>query len=128
MQFDGKDEALARENERDAKVTPIRAPRGTRAQNKTAAKAEALGEGTTFEFDGKSYTLPPAEDWDLDVMEFFSEGNLLAGAKALFEEEQFKAFRTDAEGNKVKRTNRDLGEFMEVAMKTLGVEPGESNS
>ncbi len=128
MQFDGKDEALAREAERDAKVTPIRPSRGSRKSNKVAAKAEALGQGVDFEFDGKQYHLPPADDWDLDVMEHFSEGNVLAAAKALFEDEQWQAFRTDEDGNKTKRTNRDLADFIEVAMKSLGVEPGESNS
>ncbi len=128
MQFDGKDEALAREAEREAKVTPIRPERGTRTPNHTAAKAEALNLGVKFEFDGKEYHLPPADDWDIEVMEHFSDGNVIAAAKTLFEEEQWLAFKTDLDGKKIKRTNRDLGEFIEIAMKALGVEPGESNS
>ncbi len=128
MTFDGRDEAEAREAERDAKVTPIRKARGERKQNKAAAKAEALSQGSDFEFDGKTYHLDAAEEWDLDVMEFFSEGNVIAAAKLLFGDEQYNNFKTDADGNRIKRTMVDLGELLELAMKQLGVEPGESNS
>lgn len=128
MEFDGKQEALEREEQRNQKVTPIRPARGSRKQNKAAAKAEALNEGVKFEFDGKEYHLPPADQWDIEVMEHFSEGNVIQAAKALFEAKQWNEFKTDEDGNKVKRVNADLAEFIEVAMSALGVEPGESNS
>ncbi len=129
MHFEGREESDARIASReDDNVTQIRPGRGDRTQNKVAARAEALGNGTEFDFDGKHYTLAPAEDWDLDVMENFSDGNMIAAAKALFEEKQWTEFRTDQDGNRIKRTNGDLAKFLEVAMKSLGVDPGESNS
>lgn len=127
MEFDGSAERAAAREE-TSNVTPIRKPRGARTQNKVAAKAEALQEGTTFEFDGKTYHLPPADLWDLDVMEKFADGNALGAVQDLLEAEQYQAFKTDADGNKKKRTMRDLGELLDVAMKSMGVEPGESNS
>ncbi len=58
-------------------------------------------------------------------MEFFADGDAIAAAKALFEAEQWNAFKTDADGNKKKRTMKDLGEFIETAMAQLGVDSGE---
>ena len=129
MEFDGSQKHHeANATAEPTNVTPLRKPRGSRTQNKVAAKAEALKEGTSFEYDGKTYHLPPADLWDLDVMEKFAEGDALGAVKDLLEPEQYNAFKTDADGNKKKRTMRDLGELLDVAMKSMGVEPGESNS
>ncbi len=128
MQFEGKDEALEREAARNVVQLNDRPERGKRKKNAVAAKAEAQRNGVDFEFDGKQYHLPPADEWDIDVMEHFSDGDVLKAAKALFEEEQWEAFRTDENGKRKKRVNRELAEFIETAMSALGVEPGESNS
>lgn len=125
MDFDGADKHHEANTAEVATVTPIRKPRGARTQNKVAAKAEALKEGTQFEYDGKTYHLPPADLWDLDVMEKFADGDALGAVKDLLEPEQYNAFKTDADGNKKKRTMRDLGELLDVAMKSMGVDSAE---
>ena len=130
MEFDGKEEALAREKAGTATgtVTPIRAGRGTRKQNKEAAKAEALGRGVKFEFDGKSFEVEPADQWDIDVFEFASDGDIIKAVRCLIGEEQYQEFKTDADGERIRRTLSDLNDFWEAATKAQGVEPGESSS
>lgn len=130
MEFDGKTEALEREAKRATKdnVTPIRKGRGTRKQNKKAAQAEALGLGVEFEFDGKTYKVDPADEWDLEVFEAASDGDIIRAVRKLVGEDQWVEFKTDEDGEPVKRTLKDLNSFWEEATKAQGVEPGESNS
>lgn len=125
MQFDGREELDAKEAAREVKTAPVRAPRGKRTSAKAAAKAEALGDGGTFEFDGKTYTVDGLADWDIDVLEMMEEGQVISAGKLLFGDEQWKAFKTDDEGNRLKRTIEDVGEFLSAATGSLGLNPGE---
>lgn len=123
-----KAKALEVSGQKKSKVTPIRPPRGGRKQNSAAAKAEALGEGIVFEFDGKTYEVEPAQDWDIDVFESFASEDLMGminGVKLLIGLDQYNEFKTDVDGNKVKRTIEDLGSFLNMATGQLGVTSAE---
>lgn len=82
-----------------------------------AAKNEALENGVTFTFNGDSYTLPPSDDWDVEVMEHFEDGNPVIAVRALLGE-QWGEFKV--KNPKVK----DITDFADV----LGKELGSGNS
>ncbi len=129
MHFEDPETQAAAERNRAqnaSNVTPIK--KAKVKSNTKAAKAEANGDAIEFEFDGKSYEIEPAEEWDIEVMEFFADGRLVEAIRLLLGEKQYLEFKTDSKGQKVKRKMADLGEFLETAMAQLGVEPGESNS
>lgn len=130
MEFDGKQEALEREAQREtSKPTPVaRKSRGARKPAKAAAQAEALAKGVEFDFDGKHYTVEPADQWDLEVFEYAQEGDIINAVRTLIGDEQYREFKTDEDGNKVKRVLQDLSDFWDAAQRAQGVEPGESNS
>lgn len=77
-------------------------------------KNDATGKPHVFEFNGDSYEVPPAEEWDLDVLEAIDENRLTAALRALLGDEQYATFR--AKNKKVK----DLGKFFEAAGKKVG--------
>lgn len=79
-----------------------------------ATKNDALGKSTDIEFNGDTYAVPPAEDWDLDVLEAIDDQRLTHALKALLGEDQYKTFR--ASNKRV----ADLGKFFEVAGKAVG--------
>ncbi|MEU9560351.1 hypothetical protein [Streptomyces fumanus] len=79
-----------------------------------ATKNDALGTPTAVEFNGAIYQVPPAEDWDLDVLEAIDDQRMTHALKALLGEDQYKTFR--ASNRKV----ADLGQFFEVAGKAVG--------
>lgn len=79
-----------------------------------ATKNDALGTTTTIEYNGDTYEVAPAEDWDLDVLEAIDDQRLTHALKALLGEDQYKTFR--ASNRKVS----DLGKFFEVAGKAVG--------
>lgn len=80
-----------------------------------AVKAEAKGEGFTVEFDGESYVIPPALDWDLEALEALEEGRVVAAVRALLGDEGWARFREK------RRTVRDLNEFFELAAGAAGL-------
>jgi hypothetical protein len=79
-----------------------------------AKKNDAEGTPTTIEFNGANYDVPPAEDWDIDVLEAIDDQRLTHALKALLGEDQYATFR---KGN---RKVSDLGKFFEVAGKAVG--------
>ncbi|MFI2187994.1 hypothetical protein [Streptomyces sioyaensis] len=79
-----------------------------------ATKNDATGETTAVEFNGDTYQVSPAEDWDLDVLEAIDDQRLTHALKALLGDDQYKTFR--ASNRKV----ADLGKFFEVAGKSVG--------
>lgn len=81
----------------------------------SAAKAEALNEAVTFEYDGETYTVAASKDWDLDVLEQYEEGKVAATVKALLGPEQWATFRS------TKRTVGDLSDLFEALQKAIGV-------
>ena len=95
------------------------------APMKEAAQREALGQGVPFEFDGKMYLLDRPEDWDIEILELFSANDLLGAVKLLLGDNQYAEFKTDIDGNKTKRTMKDLGKILEVAMGAQGIDTGE---
>lgn len=81
-----------------------------------SAKAEALDLKISFDFDGHTYEVPPARDWDLDVLEAYEGGMIATTVRAVLGEEQYQIFRS------VKRTVGDLNDLFEEIQKALGVE------
>lgn len=77
-------------------------------------KNDATGKPHLVEFNGDTYEVPPAEDWDLTVLEAIDENRLTAALRALLGDDQYATFR--AKNTKV----RDLGAFFEVAGKKVG--------
>ncbi|MEU5149739.1 hypothetical protein AB0G42_21480 [Streptomyces yangpuensis] len=85
----------------------------------TAKKNDALGTPHVFEFNGDTYEVPAAEDWDIDVLEAIDDSRMTHALKALLSTEglpegQYEKFR--AANKKVK----DLGEFFTAAGKKAG--------
>ncbi|WP_458085815.1 hypothetical protein [Streptomyces malaysiensis] len=79
-----------------------------------ATKKDATGESTSFEFGGDTYNIPPAEEWDIDVLEAIDDQKLTHAIKALVGDEQYALFR------KSNRTVKALGEFMQAATEAAG--------
>lgn len=77
-------------------------------------KNDAIGKLFDVEFNGSTYQVPPADDWDIDVLEAFDEQRVTHALKALIGEEQYKTFRA------TNRKAKSVGEFFEVAGKVVG--------
>lgn len=80
----------------------------------TAKKNDALGVSHTVEFNGDTYEVLPAEDWDLEVLEAIDESRMTVALRALLGDEQYAKFRA------TNRKVRDLGEFFTAAGKKVG--------
>lgn len=80
----------------------------------TAKKNDALGTFHVVEFNGETYAVPPADDWDLEVLEAIDESRMTVALRALLGDEQYVKFR--ATNKKVK----DLGAFFTAAGKKVG--------
>lgn len=78
------------------------------------AKNDATGDSHKITFRSQTFDVPPAEDWDLDVLEAIDESRMTSALRALLGEAQYEKFR--AKNKKV----RDLREFFEVAGKAVG--------
>lgn len=81
-----------------------------------SAKSEALDEKIEFEFDGDTYEVPPAKEWDLEVLESYEDGMIATCVRALLGEEQYAIFKAK------KRSVGDLNDLFEEVQKALGVE------
>ncbi|WP_030737207.1 hypothetical protein [Streptomyces sp. NRRL S-31] len=79
-----------------------------------ASKNDALGTSTVIEYNGDTYSVPPAEDWDLDVLEAIDDQRMTHALKALLGDDQYATFR------KSNRKVADLGKFFEVAGRAVG--------
>lgn len=77
-------------------------------------RADATGEAREVEFNGETYVVPTADDWDIGVLEAIDEQRMTHALKALIGEEQYARFR------KSNRKVRDLGNFMNAAAKVVG--------
>ena len=72
-------------------------------------KNDATSTPTTVKFGNANYSIPPAEDWDIDVLEAIDDQRMTSALKALLGAEQYAEFRT--RHTKV----RELSEFFEAA-------------
>lgn len=80
----------------------------------TAKKNDALAVNHKVEFNGETYEVAPAEEWDLDVLEAIDEGRMTTALKSLIGDEQYATFRV------TNRKVKDLGAFFETAGKVVG--------
>lgn len=72
-------------------------------------KADALSETTAVEFNGTTYQVPAADDWDIDVLEAIDDQRMTHALRSLLGDEQYATFR--AANRKVKA----FGEFFKIA-------------
>ncbi|AVO22270.1 tail assembly chaperone [Streptomyces phage Nesbitt] len=79
----------------------------------SAKKNDATGTPTPVEFNGETYTVPPADDWDIDVLEAIDDQRITHALKALLGEDQYKTFRTH------NRKVTALGDFMNAAQEAV---------
>ncbi|WP_333731763.1 hypothetical protein [Streptomyces sp. IBSBF 3010] len=79
-----------------------------------ATKNDATGTPTPVEFNGDTFLVPPADDWDIDVLEAIDDQRMTHALKALLGDDQYATFR------KTNRKVADLGKFFEVAGKSVG--------
>jgi hypothetical protein len=74
-------------------------------------KNDVTGDPIAVEFNGETYMVPPADQWDLDVLEAIDDQRMTHALKALIGDDQYALFR---KGN---RKVSDLGEFFTTAGK-----------
>lgn len=84
----------------------------------TTKKNDATGENVSFEYGGHTYSVPPAEEWDIEVLEAVDAQQMTVALRALLGGDQYAKFRANH------RKVRELGEFFEAANKA--VEGGNS--
>lgn len=84
--------------------------------NRNAARAAAQGKKITLTFKGKSYTVAPPEEWDIDTLEKFEDGKVIGATRAVLGERQWAAFKSTS--NKI----GDVGELMDAIAKATGVQ------
>jgi hypothetical protein len=60
---------------------------------RNALKAEATGGDLSVVYDGDSYSIPIAEEWDIGVLEAAEGGNIVTAMKLLLGPDQWAAFR-----------------------------------
>lgn len=80
------------------------------------AKAEATGAEVLFEYDGETYVIPPAREWDLDVLESYEDGKIASTCRALLGPVQWATFKSK------RRTVTSLEELFDALQSALGVE------
>ncbi|MET8880557.1 hypothetical protein [Streptomyces rubiginosohelvolus] len=78
-----------------------------------ATKNDVTGTPSAVAFNGETYMVPPAEEWDIDVLEAIDDQRITHAVKALLGEDQYATFR------KSNRKVADLGQFFEVAGKAV---------
>lgn len=71
----------------------------------TAARREALGEGTVVEFNGDTYIVRPSSEWDIDVLSHQRGGAPDLALKLILGDEDFARFT---------KKNRTLGSLAEM--------------
>lgn len=77
-------------------------------------KAAATGGAVSFSYDGDDYTIPPSEDWPIEVVESIEEGRVVSAIKALLGPEQYAAFRAGHS------TVKDLNGLFDAAGEAVG--------
>lgn len=80
------------------------------------AKTEATNSPVEVEYDGETYTVAPAREWDLDVLEAYEEGMIARTVRSVLGAEQYQTFRSK------KRTVGDLEDLFLEIQSALGVE------
>ncbi|MET8149397.1 hypothetical protein ACIBSW_34590 [Actinoplanes sp. NPDC049668] len=91
-----------------------------------AMEAEVQNLGVLFQYEGVTYTIPKADDWDLEVFEASEEGRFVTAVKSLLGPYQWKKFKDGPDpDNKPVRKAKDLELFFTEAQKALGGKKGE---
>lgn len=91
-------------------MTAAKTPRKT-----AAVAAEALADGTPFEFDGQVYTATPTSEWPLEALEAFEVGHLATALRHTLGEAQYATFRA------TKPRVADVGRFVEALQAAVGI-------
>jgi hypothetical protein len=89
----------------------------TPARKPATAKTEAKDTAVTFDFDGETYSVPTAAEWDVETLEAFEDGRIIATVRTLLGAEQWAKYK--AKGRRV----TDLTALFE-AIQSATVGPG----
>ncbi len=86
----------------------------------SAVKDEAAEVKTkVFTFDGEQWTMPSAEDWDLEVFELVEDQKIVSAVRMILGEKQWTKFKSK------KRKAEDLMDMFVEIQKRMGVEDPE---
>lgn len=83
---------------------------------KSAAKNEAQDGSIRFEYDGETYEITSASDWDVEVLESFEDGNIVRTVRGLLGPDQWAKFKSK------RRTVSDLNNLFQDVQTALGSE------
>ncbi|MFE9335274.1 hypothetical protein [Streptomyces sp. NPDC007063] len=85
-------------------------------------KNDATSTDVAVEYSGATYHVPPADDWDIDVLEAIDDQRITHAVRALLGDAQYAEFR------KGHRKVKAMAEFFEAAGKAVnaGNSPGSS--
>jgi hypothetical protein len=83
-----------------------------------AMTAEMDTLGITFNFDGETYFVQPADQWDVDVFEYAEEGKFVSAVKRLIGPAQWRQFKGK------RRVSRDVEGLFAAAQRALGTKSG----
>jgi len=79
-------------------------------------ESEVMNKAVTFEVREVEFTIPPAKEWELDVVRAHEDGRLVNAVEALVKD-QLTAFR------KVVKNMGDLEEFATALFDAVDVDP-----
>ena len=91
----------------------------TANSKRTVVQKEAENESITFDYDGETYTVPPAKKWPLKVIRAQEENRVIACVEGLLGKEQMAKFE------KKERTMGDLDDLMTALFDAADLDPKE---
>lgn len=81
----------------------------------TPAKAEATESPVNFEYDGKTYTVPPSIDWPIEALEAMEDDKVITFVRSVLGPVQWTAFKSTP------RKTQDFSDLMEALGKAAGI-------
>jgi hypothetical protein len=96
------------------------------AGKSTAAKAqesEAKDKEIVVEYDGETYTLPPAREWDTETFEHFENMRMVTGVRSALGPDNWKRFLKGGDGGK--RKIGEVTDMYDAMMTAVGNSPEE---
>lgn len=94
--------------------TAAKVPQDHLAKSDDSTTVVVVPDAVTFKYDGDTYAIPPAEDWDIEILEYAEDEKLTKALRLLLGEDQWLMFR------KNHRSVRALGELFDAAGTAVG--------
>ncbi len=64
------------------------------AVQKEEAKAETQDLGHSFTYDGETYWIQPADNWDIEIFELIEDGKLVKACRLMLGDKQWSLFKS----------------------------------